>query len=138
MVIMSTKKNGSPQQRTSTVYIVDSDIEVRKSIKFLLETENIHASAFTDGQEILDFVPLTPPSCVVAEADLPDITGVMLLNRLREQGLHVPVIMLANTSDISMAVDAVKAGAWDYFEKPFIQRVLLDSVQRAIRHNQLH
>jgi len=136
-MFMSIKNNEGLQQPTSTVCIADSDAEVRRSIQVLLETEDIPATAFTDGQGILDFVLLTTPSCVVAEALLTDITGVMLLKRLHEQGLHVPVIMLANTSDISMAVGAVKAGAWDYFEKPYIQRVLLDSVQRAIRHNQL-
>jgi len=134
---MSSKNNVGLHQRTLTVYIADSDVEVRKSIQVLLETQNIPATAFTDGQGVLDSVLTTPPSCVVVEAVLPDITGVMLLKRLRERGLSVPVIMLANTSDISMAVDAVKAGAWDYFEKPIVQRVLLDSVQRAIRHNQL-
>ena len=134
---MSIENNGSLQRTTSTVCIADSDAEVCRSIQVLLESEDILTTAFTDGRGILDFVLLTPPSCVVAEALLSDITGVLLLKRLREQGLHVPVIMLASTSDISMAVDAVKAGAWDYFEKPYIQRVLLDSVQRAIRHHQL-
>jgi len=130
------RNNVSLQQRTSPVYIAGSDAEVRKSIQFLLETENIPVTTFSEGQAILDFVLTTLPDCVVIEAVLQDITGVMLLKRLREQGLLVPIIILVETGDMSMAVDAIKAGAWDCFEKPIVQRVLLDSVQRAIRHNQ--
>ena len=134
---MSTRKKKSLRQ-TAMVCIADSDVEVCDSIKFLLATENIQAIGFCSGQSLVDYALRTPPpNCIVTEALLPDLTGVMLLKRLREQDLHVPVIILASTSEIAMAVNAVKAGVWDYFEKPIVQRVLLDSVQRAIRHNRL-
>ena len=131
---MSTKKKGSLGQK-AIVCIADSDVEVCNSIKFLLATDNIQATGFCNGQSVLDFALRTPPNCIITEAFLSDTTGVVLLKRLYEQNLHVPVIILANTSEISAAVNAVKAGAWDYYEKPVVQRVLLDSVQRAIRHN---
>ena len=57
-----------------------------------------------------------------------DILGVVIVQQV--------LIMLTNTNDVSMAFDAVKADAWDFFEKSTIQRVLLDSVQRAIRYSQ--
>ena len=122
-----------PVKSDSTVYIADSDSEVGTSIQFLLETEHIPATIFTDGQALLDYAIANPPSCVVSEAVLPDITGVTLLKRLRQAGLQTPVIFLANSSEVSIAVEAVKSGAWDYFEKPFLQRVLLDSVKRALQ-----
>jgi len=133
---MSNENKVMPAQLVSAVYIADSDNEVGKSIQFLLETDNIPATVFNEGQELLDYSICYPPSCVVAEAVLPDITGVMVLKRLREQGLQIPVIILTNSSDVSMAVEAVKCGAWDYFEKPFLQRVLLDSVKRALQQSQ--
>jgi len=123
-------------QLASTVYIADSDSEVGRSIQFLLETDDIPAIVFTDGQGLLDYAISNPPSCVVAEAALPDITGVMLLKRLRQAGLQTPVILLANSNKVSMVVEAVRSGAWDYFEKPFLQRVLLDSVKRALGQSQ--
>ncbi|MBV1879533.1 MAG: response regulator [Pseudomonadales bacterium] len=127
-----TNKANCLIRKPTVVYIADSDLEVGNGIQFLLKTANIQASVFTDGQALLQTIVSSPPSCVVAEAVLPDISGINLLHKLHADGINIPVIMLANSSDISMAVNALKSGAWDYFEKPFIQRVLLDSVQRAM------
>jgi len=120
----------------SIVYIADSDEEVGKSIQFLLQTVNIPSAVFASANALLGTAIADPPGCVVAGAVLPDMSGVLLLNRLRQKGLQMPVIFLADSSDLPMAVEAMKSGAWDYFEKPFIQRVLLDSVQRALGINQ--
>ena len=135
---MPTENKVNPEQPTSAVYIADSDSEVGKSIQFLLATDDIPAIVFADGQGLLDCAISNPPSCVVGEAVLPDITGLMLLKRLRQEGLETPVIFLTNSNDVSMVVEAVKSGAWDYLEKPFLQRVLLDSVQRALGQSQRH
>jgi len=135
-IFMLPENKVMPVQLASTVYIADSDSEVGKSIQFLLETDNIAAVVFADGQGLLDQAIASPPSCVIAEAVLPDISGVTLLKRLRQAGLQTPVILLTNSSEVSMAVEAVKSGAWDYFEKPFLQRVLLDSVNRALGQSQ--
>jgi FixJ family two-component response regulator len=77
-----------PEPLASTVYIADSDSEVGKSIQFLLGTDNIEAIVFADGQGLLDHAITNPPSCVVSEAVLPDITGVTLLKRLRQAGVQ--------------------------------------------------
>ena len=130
--LMSSKTNNTSAALSPTVYVADSDIDVSKSIEFLLSTEGIHATVFSDGVSLYDAVLECRPSCAVVAALLPDMSGVVLLKRLRAVGMDLPVIILANTSDIPSAVDAVKSGAWDYLEKPFIQHVLLDSVRRAI------
>jgi two-component system response regulator FixJ len=117
----------------ATVYIADSDSAVGRSIQFLLETDNISARVFTKGQGLLECARSSPPGCIVADAALPDISGLTLLKRLREEGLTTPVIILSGSSDVPSVVEAVRTGAWDYFEKPFMQRVLLDSVKRAMK-----
>lgn len=129
---MSTQLDNNRTHVAPTVYIADSDIDVSKSIEFLLATEGINATVFADGLSLFDAAIGCEPQCVVVAATLVDITGVLLMKRLRQAGVEQPVIILANTSDVPSAVEAVKSGAWDYFEKPFIQHVLLDSVKRAI------
>jgi two-component system, LuxR family, response regulator FixJ len=130
--LMSAELHNSTAQISPTVYIADSDLDVSKSIEFLLATEGIEAAVFDDGVSLLDAVRGCEPSCVVLAALLSDMSGVLLMKRLQKVVADLPVIILANTSDVPSAVDAVKSGAWDYLEKPFIQRVLLDSVRRAI------
>lgn len=114
------------------VYIADNDLVVAESIQFLLKTEHIESTIFSGGRGLLERAMVSPPDCVVTEAELPDIRGVDLLRGLRRGGLQMPVIILANHSEVQLTVEAVKLGAWDYFEKPFLQRVLLDSVKRAL------
>ena len=116
----------------ATVYIADNDCAVGRSIQFLLETDNIPARVFTRGQGLLECARSSPPGCIVSDAALSDISGLTLLKQLREEGLSTPVIILSGSSDVSFIVEAVRTGAWDYFEKPFMQRALLDSVKRAI------
>ena len=63
---------------------------------------------------------------------MPDIDGATLVRRVKASALLTPVILLGGDSQIARVVDAVKAGCWDYIEKPFIQHALLDSVSRAM------
>lgn len=116
----------------ATVYIADSDKTVSRSIQFLLASENISAKVFSDGSKLIASALKAPPGCIIAETLLPDMPGITLINRLAIEGLHMPVILLSRTNDIPSAVAAVKRGAWDYLEKPFMQHMLLDSVSRAI------
>jgi two-component system response regulator FixJ len=118
-----------------TVYIADADQAVGRSIQFLLESDKLSAKVFAEGRGLLDATRLVPPCCIVADALLPDISAVMMLRQLRKEGYDIPVIILSGSSDVPSVVEAVRMGAWDYFEKPFMQRVLLDSVKRAIAAN---
>ena len=118
---------------TGVVYIADQDIEVSQRIQRLLESGHVKAKVFADGKSLMEQVLMTPPSCIVVEALMPDTDGVSLMKNLRQRGLQTPVIILAAGGDVPKAVDAVKAGAWDYLEKPLIQHFLMNSVRRAIR-----
>jgi len=129
-------------RKSSWVYIADSDIEVSRSIQLLLNAEGISVRVFKTGKLLLATAIKIPPSCIIVDASLPDIDGPCILARLREHSIQVPVIMLISSSGesipdgIAHAVKSLKAGAWDYFEKPFMQRRLVDRVERAI--NQHH
>jgi FixJ family two-component response regulator len=117
----------------ANVYIADSDSTVGNSIQFLLASDNISARVFTGGLELLACTRDVPPGCIVAEALLPDISALSLLDRLRCDGLQVPVIILSSSGDVFSALEASRTGAWDYLQKPFMQSRLLDSVHRAMR-----
>jgi FixJ family two-component response regulator len=117
----------------ANVYIADSDSTVGNSIQFLLASDNISARVFTGGLELLACTRDVQPGCIVAEALLPDISALSLLDQLRCDGLQVPVIILSSAGDVSSALEATRTGAWDYLQKPFMQSLLLDSVHRAIR-----
>ena len=115
------------------VYVADRDTDVSQSIQLLLKTEDLMVNLFDSGQSLLKKAIIEPPSCIVMDAIMPDIDGLTLLQRMREHAIETPVILLGGNSEVAAAVDAVKAGAWDYFEKPFLQRALIDSVARAIK-----
>lgn len=120
-------------ENSAKVYVADRDIDVSQSIQLLLKTEDLMVNLFDSGQSLLKKAIIEPPSCIVMDAIMPDIDGLTLLRRMSEHAMQTPVILLGGNSEVAAVVDAVKAGAWDYFEKPFLQRALIDSVSRAIK-----
>lgn len=120
-------------EETAVVYLLDCDPEVSKSIQFLLKAEEIDAVVFDDERSLLAHARVNPPSCIVVDNILKDADGMSIIEHLHDISLLIPVIVLSCSGSVATAVSAVKAGAWDYFEKPFVQRDLLDSVHRAVR-----
>ncbi|MFK7976452.1 MAG: response regulator transcription factor [Halioglobus sp.] len=117
------------------MFVADSDISVALSIQFLLAAENISSVVFSDGIELINLALVDEPACIVAESKLPDMTGLFMMQKLVAVGINTPVILLTASDDIAAAVEAVKHGAWDYLEKPFMQHELLRSVTRAMALN---
>lgn len=128
----STKKPSERIVAGSIVYLADRDRAVTNSIQLLLKTEKIITHVFDTGESLLQQVLKEPPACIVMDAIMPDIDGASLLKRMQQHALQTPVILLGGNSEIPAVVDAIKSGAWDYFEKPFLQHALIDSVRRAI------
>jgi two-component system, LuxR family, response regulator FixJ len=80
--------------------------------------------SFGSGQEFLASLVTAVPACVIADSQLPDMAGLALLKELRARGLKVPTILLASEADINGAVTAMRAGAIDVIEKPYVDRAL--------------
>lgn len=118
------------------VYVADNDIAVGESIDILLQTQDIAVQLFDTGRSLLRKTLREPPACIIMDANMPDIDGATLVREIKASTLITPVILLGGDSQIANVVDAVKAGCWDYLEKPFIQHALLDSVSRAISATQ--
>lgn len=124
---MSTNMSIEP-----TVFIVDDDAEVRDALKLLMESVGLPAETYSSAQEFLSRFDPTRPGCLVLDIRMPGMSGLELQERLNQEPLHPPVVIITGHGDVPMAVRAVQAGASDFIEKPFRDQVLLDSVHRAI------
>jgi FixJ family two-component response regulator len=123
---------------TPVVYIVDDDPDIRKSLALLLRSVSIDVHTFPTCDEFLAALPDINgrATCLLLDVRMPGMSGMALLERLREQELPLPVIMLTGHADIEMAVRAMKLGAADFLTKPFSGQLLLDRVQEVLRRGQ--
>lgn len=116
-----------------TVFVVDDDCDIRESMKWLVESVGLHSHAFESAEEFLAYSGAPEPSCLLLDVRMPGMGGIRLLQQLQREGRHLPVIMLTAHGDIPMAVQALKAGAFDFIEKPGMPELILERVQNALR-----
>lgn len=113
------------------VHVVDDDEAVRDSLTLLLESAGFAVRTYSSAPDLLRALP-QPPGCVLTDVRMPEIDGLALQRRLVELGSRVPVIVMTGHGDVPIAVEALKAGAADFLEKPFNDDQLLASVTSAI------
>lgn len=117
------------------VYVVDDDQAVRDSLRWLIESVDLNVKTFSNGQELLDAFEETEISCLVLDVRMPGISGLDLQQRLKKMGSKVPVIIVTGHADVPMAIQAMKAGAFDFIEKPYSDQLLLERIQYAIEQD---
>ena len=122
----------------ATVYIVDDDSGVRDALAWLLRTRRLFSETFAsaeafDARVAQGFV-VRSPSCVLLDVRMGALSGLAMFEKLIGYGLlpALPVIFLTGHADVPTAVDAVKRGAFDFFEKPFSDNALVDRIVQAI------
>jgi two-component system, LuxR family, response regulator FixJ len=120
---------------TRTVHVVDDDAAMRDSLCMLLEGAGFPVRAHDSAQAFLT-EDLTEVGCVLTDIRMPGVDGIELLRRLRDQGGRFPVIMMTGQGDIAIAVQAMKAGAADFLEKPFADDLLFDAIGRALEQSE--
>jgi two-component system response regulator FixJ len=113
------------------VHIVDDEEPVRKSLAFLLTMAGFTVRVHDSATSFLAVAPTLSKGCLVTDLTMPDLSGVDLLNRLRELGALMPAIVITGHGDVPMAVAAMKAGALDFIEKPFEDEILIEAIKRA-------
>lgn len=116
----------------ATVFVVDDDHAVRGSLHWLLESLDIDVQSFASAREFLSTYDAAQAGCLILDVRMPDISGLQLLEILAERQVRIPVIMISAYGDIAMAVRAMKAGAYDFIEKPFNPQVLLERIQQCL------
>lgn len=124
---------------TSTVvHLIDDDDGVRHSLAFLLATAGLAVRVYELGVAFLAALGTLQPGCIVSDVRMPGIDGLELQRRLKAVGVHLPVIIMTGHADVPLAVEAMKAGAVDFIEKPFDDEVLLSAIRVALdRYNAL-
>ena len=118
-----------------TVFIVDDDGGMRRSIQDLVESVGLQAESFATGQEFLSSKRAIGPSCLVLDVRLPQMSGLDFQRQLAETGVQIPIIFITGHGDIPMSVKAMKSGAVEFLTKPFRNQDLLDAIQQAIERD---
>jgi two-component system, LuxR family, response regulator FixJ len=118
------------------VHVIDDDDGLRESLAFLLRSAALEVRSFDSATAFLDALPHTAPGCIITDVRMPDMSGIELLRRLKELKIGVPVIVITGHGDIALAVEAMKIGAADFFEKPFDDDLLVASVRAALRQQE--
>ena len=113
------------------VHIVDDDEPVRKSLAFLMTVAGFTVRIHESATSFLALAPTLANACLVTDLRMPDLSGVELLQRLKTARIRIPAIVITGHGDVPMAVEAMRAGALDFIEKPFDDQVLIDAVRRA-------
>lgn len=114
------------------VHVIDDDAAVRDSLAFLLDSAGVSVRAYESALSFLQALPLPPGGCIVTDVRMPQMTGLELVRRLKQQGVAVPVIVMTGHADVPLAVEAMKAGVFDFVEKPFDDEVLLKAIAAAL------
>ncbi|RUU48637.1 response regulator transcription factor FixJ [Mesorhizobium sp. M6A.T.Ca.TU.002.02.2.1] len=121
------------------VHVVDDDVEVRKSLGFLLATADFAVRLYESASAFLATATGNLDGCIVTDVRMPGIDGIEFLRQLRSHGHSIPVIVMTGHADVALAVQAMKEGAADFIEKPFDDDILIDAIRSALgNRNQIH
>jgi two-component system, LuxR family, response regulator FixJ len=115
-----------------TVYVVDDDDAVRRSLELWLRSLDMEVRAFLSGEAFLAAYKPVVPSCLVVDLRMPEMDGLALQERLRSSGVSLPIIFLTGHATVRFAVQAMEAGAVDFLEKPYDPSVLLERVRQSL------
>ncbi len=115
-----------------TVFIVDDDEAVRDSVKELAASVGLHTETFRSALEFLEAFDAARPACLVLDVRMARMSGLALQEKLEEMGARIPIVFISGHGDIAMAVNAVKAGAVDFVQKPYHEQQLLDAINAAL------
>lgn len=115
------------------VHVVDDNPAVRDAIRWLVEQVGLSARTYATAQEFLSACNPGMRGCLVLDIRMPGISGLDLQDRLQEQGVHLPVIIITGHGDVPIAVRAMKAGALEFLQKPFNDQTLLDAIHAALK-----
>jgi two-component system response regulator FixJ len=119
------------------VHIIDDDDGIRRGLSFLLKSAGIVSHTYGSATEFLKIADDLPQSCIITDVRMPGVSGLELVRRLKANGLSHVVIVITGHGDIALAVEAMKAGAIEFLEKPFDEALLMRAVRGALQSDGL-
>jgi len=128
--------NNSRMRRPARVLVVDDETPVRAMISAALERQGYTVQLAGGGREALEALETSNFNLVLTDIVMQDVNGIALLERIHALQPNLPVVMVTAVHDISVAIDSMRRGAYDYLLKPFEREHLLSTVERALNHRQ--
>lgn len=120
----------------ATLYVIDDDQALRDSLGLLLGAHGFEVQVFSSAAEFLSCVsPQNNSGCALIDIHMPGMSGVELLDILAKRGSQFACIMMTGLGDVPLAVKAMKAGAFDFIEKPFNDDALVETIHHAIEQS---
>lgn len=116
----------------SVIYVVDDDQGIRVALDLLLRSVGLRVETFESPDEFLRFPHSEGPSCLILDVRLRGKSGMAFHQEIVNSGMRIPVVFMTGHGDIEMGVKAMKAGALDFFAKPFKDQDMLDAVAEAL------
>ena len=118
-----------------TVFVVDDDVGVRQGLRFMLRAAGYSVEAFPSARSFLEDYHPPRGGCLLLDIQMPQISGLELQQTLNVRGWRIPVIFITGHGTVLLAIAAMKAGAFDFIEKPLREDALVESIERALRWN---
>lgn len=138
------------------LHIVDDEVEIQNAIKWMAKTRKLQCVAYSSGEDFLEVLGIAPREsdagdakkrvpfnhapegdCLLLDVRMPGLTGIATFDTIASHKLckRIPVIFITGHGEVAMAVDAIKRGAFDFFEKPFNDKQLFDRIEVALQHS---
>lgn len=130
-----SRPNGKSIRSGTVICVVERDDAVRSGVKSLLETLGVTVKTYDSAESLLAEFNQSKVDCLITALELPGMSGLELLEWMDTHDRTVPTILLATDGDVATAVTAMRAGAVDFLEKPFVDRALLQHVKAILRQS---
>ena len=129
----------SIQSETNTIFVIDDDTSICRSLQRLLSSEGYLVETFVSAEAYLARPPYVGNGCIILDVSMPGLDGLSLQEHLTASGCDLPIVFLTGHGDIPMSVSAMKKGASDFLVKPVEDTILLTTIVEAINnHKQLY
>lgn len=119
----------------AVVHLIDDDEGVRQAVAFLLATSGFAVRVYESAIAFLEALPSVQPGCIVTDVRMPGMDGLALQRELKDRDILLPVVVMTGHGDVPLAVEAMKAGAVDFIEKPFNDEALLSAIRVALERH---
>ena len=123
----------SVNNATPLVYIVDDEFVIRDSLTLLIESTGQSVRSFESAEAFLNNYDPDQPGCLLLDVRMPLMSGLDLQKELSNRGLTIPIIFISGNAEIPDTAKAFRAGAVDFLEKPFDNKLLLERIKEAIK-----